>query len=138
MIALSARSPTPSDPRGDCVSGKLRGPPRRRSGESKWIKQRIRQRAQITKLYIALTRHGKDVVERMRMVDQRILRREQTHVRIALLHDSKDGLGRVHADTPALNDPLLPHPRQGGEGALERDGELLLPGGRQQFVVGRA
>jgi hypothetical protein len=38
---------------------------------------------------------------------------------------------------PALDDSLFPHPRQGGEGALERDLELLLPGGWQQFVVGR-
>src|SRR3954447_15515854 len=33
-------------------------------------------------LYIALPRYGKDVVERIRMLDQRILRGEQTHVRI--------------------------------------------------------
>src|SRR6478672_4160226 len=71
------------------------------------------------------------------MVDQRILRGKQAHVRIGLLHDAKNGLGRIHADAPALDDPLLPHPRQGGKGALERDLELLLPGGRQQFVVGR-
>ncbi len=36
----------------------------------------------------------------------------------------------------ALDDPLVPHPRQGGEGALECDRELLVPRGRQQFVVG--
>jgi hypothetical protein len=29
-----------------------------------------------------------------------------------------------------IDDPLLPHPRQGREGALERDLELLLSGGR--------
>jgi hypothetical protein len=39
------------------------------------------------------------------MLDQRILPGEQTNVRIGLLHDAKDGLGRVHADTPALDDP---------------------------------
>src|SRR6185295_3438928 len=89
------------------------------------------------KLYVALTRRGKDVVERVRMVDQRILRGQQAHVWIGFLHDAKDGLGRVHADAPALDHSLLPHPRQGGKGALERDRELLLPGGWQQFVVGR-
>jgi len=52
-------------------------------------------------------------------------------VRIGLLHDAKDGLGCVHADAPALDDPLLPHLRQGGEGAFERYLELLLPGGWQ-------
>src|SRR5258706_7374208 len=57
------------------------------------------------KLHVALTRHGKDVVERVRMVDQRVLRREQAHVRIGLLHDAKDGFGRVHTDAPALMIP---------------------------------
>src|ERR1700730_16277007 len=71
------------------------------------------------------------------MVDQRILRGKQAHVRIGLLHDAKNGLGRIHADAPTLDDALLPLPRQGGESTVERDLELLLPGGRQQFVVGR-
>src|SRR6476646_4900733 len=38
------------------------------------------QRRADHELHVALTRHGKDVVERVRMVDQRILRGEQAYV----------------------------------------------------------
>src|SRR5258708_29921740 len=42
------------------------------------------------------------------MVDKRILRGKEAHVRIGLLHDARKGRGRVHADAPTLDDALLP------------------------------
>src|SRR6267143_4389695 len=85
---------------------------------------------------VTLSRHGKDAVERVGMVDQRVLGCEQTYVGVRLLHDPEDRFGRVHTDAPALDDPLRLHAGQGRECTLERDLELLLPRSWQQLVVG--
>ncbi len=82
-------------------------------------------------------RGGKDVMQGVGVVDQRILPRQKADIHVRDLQRRQDRFRRVHAQAPALDDPFLAHPRQGGKGAVARDLELLFPRCRQGNVVGR-
>src|SRR6201999_497871 len=83
-----------------------------------------------------LARHRKQLFQRLFVVDQRILRRQQTDVRIGFANHSKDRLGAVHTDTPGFDDAFLAHLRKSRESPLASDLELLSPRPRQKVVVG--
>src|SRR5712664_884819 len=104
----------------------------RTAGDESCIERRADHEFDVT-----LSRHGKDAVERVGMVDERVLGGEQTYVWVRLLHDPEDRFGRVYTDAPALDDPLRLHAGEGRKCALERDLELLLPRYWQQVGVGR-
>src|SRR6202163_2926545 len=77
------------------------------------------------------------MVERILVVDQRILRGEQADIRVCDVQQLHDRFRPVHAEAPALDDPFLAHPYEGRKGTLARNLELLLPRGRQIGIVGR-
>src|SRR3984893_18623248 len=77
------------------------------------------------------------MVERVLVVDQRILRGEQADIRVCDVQQLHDRFRPVHAEPPALDDPFLAHPRESGKGALAGNLELLLPRRVQIGIVGR-
>src|ERR1700730_19477331 len=77
------------------------------------------------------------MVERVLVVDQRILRGEQADIWVCDIQQLHDRFRPVHAEAPALDDPFLAHPRESWEGALARNLELLLPRRWQIGDVGR-
>ena len=76
-------------------------------------------------------------VERVLVVDQRVLRGEQADIRVCDFQQFHDRFRPVHAEAPALDGPFLTHPRESREGALARNLELLLPRCVQIGIVGR-
>jgi hypothetical protein len=82
-----------------------------------------------------LARAAVNMVERVVVVDHRILRGEQADIRVCHVQQLHDRFRRVHAEAPALDDPFLAHPRESREGALARNLELLLPRGRQIGII---
>ena len=83
---------------------------------------------QDTEAYVTLTSDRENVVQCVSVVDQRILRCEQAHVGIGLLHHTKNRLWGVHADSPRLDNALFAHLRECWEGPLQCDREFLRPG----------
>src|SRR5882672_2751644 len=72
-------------------------------------------------------RGRKNMVERVLVVDQRILGSEQADIWVCDVQQFHDRFRPVHAEAPALDGSFLPHLRESREGTLARDLELLLP-----------
>ena len=79
----------------------------------------------------------KHLIERILMVDQRILRRQKTYIRICNFEQAHDWFRRVDADPPAFDQSLFPHASQFRKCALSGDLELLRPGCRKIFIIRR-
>src|SRR5262245_1188931 len=59
--------------------------------------------------YILVADRRENLVDRVAMIDQRILRSAQTDVEIGDLYGAKDRFRPVHADAPGFDDPFLAH-----------------------------
>jgi hypothetical protein len=85
-----------------------------------------------------LARGGREnMVERVLVVDKRILRGKQADIRVCNVQQLHDRFRPVHAEAPALDNPFLAHPGESREGALARDLELLLSRRVQIGIVRR-
>src|SRR5215469_11724969 len=80
---------------------------------------------------------GEHLVQRVLVVDQRVLRSQKTYIRIGNFQQPHDRFRRVDTDPPSLDQALLAHACQFEERALLSYRKLFLPWSWKIFVVGR-
>src|SRR4029450_4576610 len=79
---------------------------------------------------VLLPYHWENVIERVLVVDQRILRGQKAHVRISHLENSQNRFRSVYTQSPTLDDALFAHASELRECSCHRNLELFLPGSR--------
>src|SRR6267142_1017204 len=78
-----------------------------------------------------------DVIERVLVIDQRILRGQKAYIRISHLENLQNRFRPVYTQSPALDNALFAHASELRKCSCRRNLKLFLPGGREQSVVGR-
>src|SRR6266404_3173942 len=77
---------------------------------------------------VLLPYRWEDVIERVLVIDQRILRGQKAYICISDLENSQNGFRPVYTQSPPLDDALVAHASELRECSCRRNLELFLPG----------